>query len=89
MIKSQLARLLSSKEVQTAVYAATQLVQKKPVIGASADDDYVDDDDSAFTATAYEVAITIFAILTFLILVTILFELFKDWLLENASKYTK
>lgn len=53
------------------------------------DEEEEGDDEDEYEPTPHVEAMTIFAIITLLIAVTIVFELFKDWLLETAGKYTR
>lgn len=56
---------------------------------STAVDDYSGDDYSAFHPQPYQVAAVIFVIITFLVVVTIVFEIIKDFAIENSDKYTK
>lgn len=54
------------------------------------DDEVVEDDDEEeFVPSPFQVALVIFVIITFLIIVTILFELIKDYAIEESSKYMR
>ena len=57
---------------------------------AEVDDDTlsveVDDD---FVPTDLEASSTLFVIITLLIIITILFELLKDFLLDSSTKFTR
>ena len=48
-----------------------------------------DDDEEEFVPSPFQVALVIFVIITFLIIVTILFELIKDYAIEESSKYMR
>lgn len=55
------------------------------------DDDtsVVDDTTATFHPNGYQVATVIFVIITFLVIITILFELLKDYMIESSDRYTK
>ena len=48
-----------------------------------------DDAAAAFHPTGYQVAGLIYVLITSLIVVTIVFEMVKDWMIESSSKYTR
>jgi len=48
-----------------------------------------DDDEEEFVPSPFQVALVIFVIITFLVIVTILFELIKDYAIEESSKYMR
>ena len=48
-----------------------------------------DDEEEEFVPSPFQVALVIFIIITFLIIVTILFELIKDYAIEESSKYMR
>ena len=56
-----------------------------------ADDEEEEDDDEEeeFVPSPFQVALVIIVIITFLIIVTILFELIKDYAIEESSKYMR
>lgn len=47
------------------------------------------DDDSVFEPNPFEVTMLIFTIITCLVIVTILFEIIKDFAIETSNKYTR
>lgn len=53
------------------------------------DDHAAADDGSVFHPQPYQVAGVIFAIITFLVVVTVVFEIIKDFAIENSDKYTR
>ena len=48
-----------------------------------------DDEEEEFVPSPFQVALVIIVIITFLIIVTILFELIKDYAIEESSKYMR
>lgn len=48
-----------------------------------------DSEEEEFVPSPFQVALVIIVIITFLIIVTILFELIKDYAIEESSKYMR
>jgi len=57
--------------------------------GDDAEEEGDDDEEDEFVPSPFQVALVIFVIITFLIIVTILFELIKDYAIEESSKYMR
>lgn len=57
--------------------------------GDDAEEEGDDDEEDEFVPSPFQVALVIFVIITFLVIVTILFELIKDYAIEESSKYMR